>query len=151
MNTQSDEIINDKQEIKDALESVHRYRDHAMWDKISDYFVEKPYIDDIELTREAPGIRHIKELVSNWRHELRSYFYATRHRIQSMRVKMLGSKEASASSVVKGQYFINDRGIRYVLNVDGTYEYSLVKKAGKWKIGSFKFILKNQNLKEIGL
>jgi len=151
MNTQSEEIRNDRQEIKDTLESVHRYRDHAMWDKISDYFVEKPFIDDIELTHEAPGIRSIKDLISNWKHELRSYFYATRHRIQSMKVKMLGSKEASASSEVKGQYFISDRGIRYVLNVDGTYEYSLVKKSGKWKIGSFKFILKNQNLKEIGL
>ncbi len=151
MNAQLEEIRNDRQDIKDALESVHRYRDHAMWDKISDYFVDKPYVDDIELTQEAPGIKSIKELISNWRHELRSYFYATRHRIQSMRVKMLGAKEASASSVVKGQYFINDRGVRYVLNVDGTYEYSLVKKAGKWKIGTLKFILKRQELKEIGL
>lgn len=138
-------------EIKETLESVHRYRDHAMWDKISDYFIEKPYVDDLELTKEAPGIRHIKVLVANWKHELRSYFYATRHRISSMKVKVIGSKNASASSEVSGQYFINDSGVRYVLNVDGTYEYSLVKKAGKWKIGELTFKLKNQSLKQIGM
>jgi hypothetical protein len=147
----NDEITNDRQDIKDALESVHRYRDHAMWDKISDYFVDKPYVNDLELTKEAPGIKSIKELVAGWKHELRSYFYATRHKIQSMTVKMLGSKQASASSEVKGQYFINDRGVRYVLNVDGTYEYNLVKKAGRWKIGELKFKLKNQTLTQIGL
>jgi hypothetical protein len=142
---------NDKDEIKEALESVHRYRDHAMWDKISDYFVDKPYVDDLELTKEAPGIRSIKDLVSNWKYELRSYFYATRHKIQSVSVSLLGNKQASASSEVKGQYFINDRGVRYVLSVDGTYEYSLVKKAGRWKIGELTFKLKNQSLKQLGL
>lgn len=141
----------DKEMIVEAVESVHRYRDHAMWDKITDYFVEKPYIDDIELTKEKPGIKHIKNLVGNWRNELRSYFYATRHRIESMRVRVLGSKEAKVASDVHGQYFINDRGVRYVLNVDGTYEYSLVKKSGRWKIGELKFVLKRQNLKQIGL
>lgn len=147
----NEEQINDRKEIKEALESVHRYRDHAMWEKISDYFVDKPYVDDTELTREAPGVRSIKELVANWRHELRSYFYATRHKIQSMKVKMLGSKHASASSDVKGQYFINDRGLRYVLNVDGTYVYDMVKKSGRWKIGELSFRLKNQTLHQIGI
>ena len=68
-----------------------------------------------------------------------------------MTVKILGTKQASASSEVSGQYFINDRGVRYVLNIDGTYEYNLVKKAGKWKIGEFSFKLKKQSLKQIGV
>lgn len=142
--------FDDKKLIIDMLESVHRYRDHAMWEKITDYFVEKPYIDDTELTKELPGIRHVKELIANWRHELRSYFYATRHKISSLKVKLNGKRQASATSQVIGQYFINDRGTRYVLNVDGTYEYELVKKSGKWKIGNLRFILRRQELKQIG-
>lgn len=147
----NDVELTDAQQIEEAVESVHRYRDHAMWDKLTDYFVENPYIDDIELTRELPGIRHIKDLIGNWKNELRNYFYATRHKVKSMQVSILGSREARVDSAVKGQYFINDRGVRYVLDVDGTYEYSLVKKSGKWKIGSLRFILKKQNLKQIGL
>jgi hypothetical protein len=147
----NDVELTDKQQILEAVESVHRYRDHAMWDKITDYFVERPYINDIELTKEKPGIKHIKDLIGNWRNELRNYFYATRHKVQSMRIRVIGSKEANVASEVKGQYFINDRGVRYVLNVDGTYEYSLVKKSGRWKIGGLKFVMRNQELKEIGL
>lgn len=147
----NDVELTDKQQILETVESVHRYRDHAMWDKISDYFVERPYIDDIELTKEKPGIKHIKDLIGNWRNELRNYFYATRHKVQTMRIRLVGTKEASVASEVKGQYFINDRGVRYVLNVDGTYEYNLVKKSGRWKIGGLKFVLRNQELKEIGL
>jgi hypothetical protein len=145
------EVQNDTELIKDTVESVHRYRDHAMWEKISDYFVEKPYIDDAELTREQPGIRHIKDLISNWRRELRSYFYATRHRVQSMSVKLKNSKEATVESPIMGQYFLSDRGQRYVLNVEGTYKYELVKRSGRWKIGELKFVLRKQELKELGL
>ena len=143
--------MNDKEQIKETLENVHRYRDHAMWEKIGDYFVEKPYIDDTELTKEQPGKRHIRELISGWKRELRSYFYATRHRIQSMTIRIKGSKEAEADSPIMGQYFLNDRGQRYVLTIDGTYHYRLVKKSGKWKIGEVEFKLKNQSLKQIGL
>lgn len=146
----NDMELTDKEMIINAVESVHRYRDHAMWDKLTDYFVETPYIDDAELTKEKPGLRHIREIISNWKNELRNYFYATRHRIDYLRVYVKGSKEASATSEVKGQYFINDRGTRYVLNIDGTYEYSLVKKSGKWKIGNLKFNLKKQELKPLG-
>jgi hypothetical protein len=146
----NDVELTDKQLIEETVESVHRYRDHAMWDKISDYFVERPYIDDIELTKEKPGIKHIREFIGSWKNELRNYFYATRHRVQSMSVMFLGNKQATVESEVKGQYFINDKGVRYVLNVDGTYEYNLVKKSGRWKIGELKFNLKKQELKEIG-
>jgi SnoaL-like domain len=145
------EITTDKDDIKDVVEKVHRYRDHAMWDKIEDYFVVSPYVDDSEMTSDAAGFKKATELVSNWRAELRNYFYATRHKIDSMRISQQNSKEATAQSSVMGQYFINDRGTRYVLNVDGVYQYDLVKRAGKWKIGGLKFKLKDQILKPIGL
>jgi hypothetical protein len=141
----------DKELIKETVENVHRYRDHAMWDKINDYFVEKPYIDDAALTKEAAGVRSVKEIISNWRRELRSYFYATRHRVTSITVRLKNPKEAHASSPVMGQYFLNDRGQRYVLTVAGTYSYELYKRSGKWKIGSVRFKLKDQSLKQIGL
>lgn len=145
------ETTTDTEQIIDTLESVHRYRDHAMWDKITDYFVVDPFIDDIELTKEQPGIRNIKELISSWKNELRSYFYATRHRVKSMTVKLINSKQATAVTPVMGQYFLSDKGQRYVLNVEGTYTYEMVKKSGKWKIGKLSFSLGKQELKPIGL
>lgn len=145
------ETVTDTEQIIDTLESIHRYRDHAMWDKLTDYFVDKPFIDDAELTKEQPGIRSIKELISNWKLELRTYFYATRHRVKSMSVKLINNKEATATSPVMGQYFLNDKGQRYVLTINGTYSYELVKKSGRWKIGQLTFKLGNQSLKPIGL
>ncbi len=140
----------DTAQIKETIESVHRYRDHAMWDKIEDHFISAPFVDDNALTSDQPGIRKVADIISGWRNELRSYFYATRHRIQSTKVSVKNAKEATAVSPIMGQYFITDRGERYVLTVDGTYYYNLVKRAGKWKIGELKFIMKNQSLKPIG-
>jgi hypothetical protein len=145
------DLLDDRTQIKEAVESVHRYRDHAMWDKITDYFVDKPFIDDTQLTSDAPGIKNIKEFISGWKNELRNYYYATRHRVKSMSVKQTGSKQAEVIAPMMGQYFVNDHGQRYVLNVEGTYHYDLVKKSGKWKIGSLKYILARQELKPIGL
>ena len=147
----NESTLSDKQMIVEAVESVHRYRDHAMWEKITDYFVEKPFIDDTELTKEAAGERNVRSLISNWRNELRNYFYATRHRIQSIAVKQKNAKEAEVVSPVMGQYFVNDRGHRYVLNVEGTYSYGMVKKSGRWQIGKLSFTLSKQELKPIGL
>jgi hypothetical protein len=145
------DALTDEDQIKETVENVHRYRDHAMWDKITDYFIDKPYIDDTELTSEAAGQKSIKELIANWRNELRSYFYATRHRVQSMSVSLDGKKHARATSPIKTQFFLSDKGLRYVLDVEGTYHYDLVKKSGRWKIGELTFRLKNQTLKQIGL
>lgn len=140
----------DTTQIKDTIESLHRYRDHAMWDKLEDHFISAPFVDDNALTSDQPGIRKTGDIISGWRNELRSYFYATRHRIQSTKVSLKSAKEATAIAPVMGQYFITDRGERYVLTVDGTYYYNFVKRAGKWKIGELKFTLKNQSLKPIG-
>jgi hypothetical protein len=145
------EIITDKDQIKEVVEKVHRYRDHAMWERMEDFFTPTPYVDDSDITKEKPGLRKAGEIVANWRAELRNYFYATRHKIDSMRVKVTSSKAATAESSVMGQYFINDRGTRYVLNVDGTYSYDLVKKGGKWRIGKISFKLREQHLKPIGM
>ncbi len=140
----------DTAQIKDTIESLHRYRDHAMWDKIEDHFTSAPFIDDAALTNDSPGIKKVSDIISGWKSELRSYFYATRHRIRSTKVSLKNSREATAVAPVMGQYFITDRGERYVLTVDGTYHYNLVKRAGKWKIGELKFTLKNQTFKPIG-
>ncbi len=145
------DFVSDKDQIKEAVESVHRYRDHAMWDKITDYFVDKPFVDDAELTKEQPGFKSIKEIISNWKHELKSYFYATRHKIQSLKISVKGSRQAEVESPILGQYFLSDRGNRYVLTVNGTYRYELVKKSGHWKIGKVEFKLNDQNLKQIGI
>lgn len=144
------DTVTDKEQIIEAVESVHRYRDHAMWDKIEGYFVDKPYIDDQQLTKELPGIKKTSEIINNWRRELRNYFYATRHFIKALRVNTTTPKEAEVTSSVLGQYFITDKGTRYVLNVDGTYHYKLVKRSGRWKIGKITFSLKKQELKPIG-
>jgi hypothetical protein len=136
--------------IKDTIESVHRYRDHAMWEKIEDQFTQAPFVDDKALTSDQPGVKKAVDIISGWKGELRNYFYATRHRIRSTRVSLKNAKEASAVSPILGQYFITDRGERYVLSIEGTYNYDLVKRAGKWKIGSLSFKLKNQSLRPIG-
>jgi hypothetical protein len=67
-----------------------------------------------------------------------------------LRIKQTNKKEANVVTETDGQYFITDKGDRYVLTVKGTYNYKLVKRAGIWKIGQIRFSLKEQNLRPIG-
>lgn len=143
-------VVDDTAQIKEAITELNQYRDLGLWDRLEKYFIETPYVDDSALTKEVPGIKHVKHVVNNWRRELKSYFYATRHNIRGLNVNLLNKKEAQASTDTTGQYFITDRGNRYVLTVMGTYNYKLVKKAGQWKIGQIQFEMKDQFLRPVG-
>lgn len=143
-------FIDDTAQIKETITELNQYRDLGLWHRLEEYFTETPYVDDQALTKEVPGIKHVKHVINSWRRELKSYFYATRHNIKALSVNLISKKEASATTDTTGQYFITDRGNRYVLTVMGTYTYKLVKKAGKWKIGQIKFEMKEQFLRPVG-
>ncbi len=144
-------VVDDTAQIKETITELNQYRDLGFWAKVEDFFTEMPYVDDQALTKELPGIKHVKHVINNWRRELKSYFYATRHNIRELSVSLSGKKEATAKSETTGQYFITDRGNRYVLTVIGTYTYKLVKKAGRWKIGQIHFEMKEQFLRPVGM
>lgn len=144
-------FIDDTAQIKETITELNQYRDLGLWHRLEEYFTETPYVDDQALTKEVPGIKHVKHVINSWRRELKSYFYATRHSIKALSVNLINKKEASATTDTTGQYFITDRGNRYVLTVIGTYTYKLVKKAGKWKVGQIKFEMKEQFLRPVGV
>lgn len=144
-------LESDKELIKSAINEVNQYRDLGMWGKLEEYFVDTPYVDDSAITKERPGLRHIKQLINSWRRELTTYFYATRHIVDRLKVKLTNRHEAIATTETTGKYFIAEGGRRYVLTVVCTYTYKLIKKAGAWKIGQVKVELKNQSLKPVGL
>jgi hypothetical protein len=145
-----EQTMTDKELIKETITSVNQFRDFGMWERLEGYFIDVPYVDDEDLTKEMPGLKSVKHLINTWRKELKTYFYATRHSVKSLRIKQTNKKEANVVTETDGQYFITDKGDRYVLTVRGTYSYKLVKRAGIWKIGQIRFSLKEQNLRPIG-
>lgn len=143
--------MNDKEMIKDVVSNVAMLQDIKQWERLEEYFVKKPFIDNKALTGETPAVVPKNRLIDSWRREIGSYFYATRHFIRRMAVRMVNSKRAKVTTSVENVHYVADRGERYAWTVKGTMEYILVKTAnGTWKISQMIFRLQDQAVRPVG-
>src|ERR1041385_4589222 len=93
--------MNDKEQIKDIVTSVARLQDLKQWEQLESFFVKKPFVDNKALNGEMPSIVPKKRLIDSWRREIGSYFYATRHFIKRLAVRMLNSRRAKVTTAVE--------------------------------------------------
>jgi hypothetical protein len=143
--------MNDKEQIKEIVSSVAMLQDMKQWERLENYFVKKPFVDIKSLSGETPAVISKKRLIDSWRKEIGSYFYATRHFIRKLGVRMLSSRRAKVTTSVENVHYVADRGDRYVWTVKGTVEYILVKTAnGTWKISQMIFKLQDQAVRPLG-
>jgi hypothetical protein len=143
--------MDDKEQIRDIVSSVAMLQDMKQWERLENYFVKKPFIDIKSLSGETPAVISKKRLIDGWRKEIGSYFYATRHFIRNLAVRMLSSRRAKVTTDVENVHYVADRGDRYVWTVKGTVEYILVKTAnGTWKISQMIFKLQDQAVRPLG-
>lgn len=143
--------MNDKDQIKEVVTSVAQLQDMKQWERLEDFFVKKPFVDNKSLSGEMPAIIPKKRLIDSWRREIGSYFYATRHFIRRLAVRMLNSRRARVTTNVEHVHYVADRGDRYVWTVRGSIDYILVKtSAGTWKISQMIFKLQDQAVRPIG-
>jgi hypothetical protein len=143
--------MNDKEQIKDIVNSVSMLQDINQWERLENYFVKKPFVYIKSLSGETPAVISKKRLIDSWRKEIGSYFYATRHFIRNLGVRMLSSRRARVTTNVENVHYVADRGDRYVWTVKGTVEYILVKTAnGTWKISQMIFKLQDQAVRPLG-
>lgn len=143
--------MNDKQQIKQIVTDVARLQDMKQWEQLENYFVKKPFVDNKSLNGEMPAMIPKKRLIDGWRREIGSYFYATRHFIPRLAVRMLNSRRAKVSTSVEHVHYVADRGDRYAWTVRGTIDYILIKTTnGTWKISQMIFRLQDQAVRPIG-
>jgi hypothetical protein len=143
--------MNDKDQIKEIVNSVAMLQDMKQWERLENYFVKNPFVDNKSITGETPALISKKRLIDSWRKEIGSYFYATRHFIRKQAVRMLSSRRAKVTTAVVNVHYVADRGDRYVWTVKGTVEYILVKTAnGSWKISQMIFKLQDQAVRPLG-
>jgi hypothetical protein len=143
--------MSDKDMIRDVVSHVAMLQDIKQWERLEDYFVKKPFVDNKALTGEMPSIMPKQRLIDGWRREIGSYFYATRHFIRRIAVRMVNSKRAKVTTSVENVHYVADRGERYAWTVKGTVEYILVKTAnGTWKISQMIFRLQDQAVRPVG-
>lgn len=143
--------MNDKDQIKDVVTHVAMLQDMKQWERLEEYFVTKPYVDNKALSGEMPAVIPKHRLIDSWRREIGSYFYATRHFIKGLAVRMVNSRRARVSTSVENVHYVADRGERYAWTVRGTVEYILVKTAGgTWKISQMIFKLQDQVVRPVG-
>jgi hypothetical protein len=143
--------MNDKDQIKDVVTHVAMLQDMKQWERLEEYFVTKPFVDNKALSGEMPAVIPKHRLIDSWRREIGSYFYATRHFIKKLAVRMVNSKRARVSTSVENVHYVADRGERYAWTVRGTVEYILVKTAnGSWKISQMIFRLQDQAVRPVG-
>ena len=143
--------MNDKDQIKEVVNNVAMLQDLKQWERLESYFVKKPFVDNKALSGETPAVIPKKRLIDSWRKEIGSYFYATRHFIKKLAVRMLNSRRAKVSTAVEHVHYVADRGDRYVWTVRGTIDYILVKTTnGTWKISQMIFRMTDQAVRPLG-
>ncbi|HZP55271.1 MAG TPA: nuclear transport factor 2 family protein [Candidatus Saccharimonadales bacterium] len=142
--------MTDKEMIKEVVTSVAQLQDLKQWERLESYFVKKPFVDNKAMNGEMPAIVPKKRLINGWRKEIGSYFYATRHFIRRLAVRMLNSRRAKVTTNVEHVHYVADRGERYAWTVRGTIDYILVKTTnGTWKISQMIFRLQDQAVRPI--
>src|ERR1700754_3016449 len=143
--------MNDKEQIRDIVNNVALLQDMKQWERLENYFVKKPFVDIKALSGETPAVISKKRLIDSWRKEIGSYFYATRHFIRKLGVRMVSSRRAKVTTDVENVHYVADRGDRYVWTVRGTIDYILVKTStGSWKISQMIFKMTDQAVRPIG-
>lgn len=143
--------MSDKDQIREIVKSVSMLQDMKQWERLEDYFVTKPFVDNKAISGEMPAVISKKRLIDSWRREIGSYFYATRHFIRKLVVRMVNSKRAKVSTSVEHVHYVADRGDRYVWTVRGSIDYILIKTAnGTWKISQMIFRLQDQAVRPLG-
>lgn len=144
--------MSDKQQIKDIVLTVALLQDMKQWERLEEYFVRKPFVDNKALSGETPAVIPKKRLIESWRKEIGAYFYATRHFIKRLGVRMLNSRRARVTTAVENVHYVADRGDRYAWTVRGTIDYILVKTtAGNWKISQMIFHMQDQMVRPLGM
>lgn len=144
--------MTDKEQIKDIVTSVAFLQDMKQWERLEHFFVKRPFIDNKALNGETPSVIAKHRLVEGWRKEIGSYFYATRHFIRRLAVRMLNSRRARVTTAVEHVHYVADRGDRYAWTVRGKIEYILIKTTnGSWKISQMVFRLQDQKVRPLGV
>lgn len=143
--------MNDKEQIREVVNNVSRLQDMKQWEQLENYFVKNPFVDNKAFNGEMPAMIPKKRLIDGWRREIGSYFYATRHFIRRLAVRMLNSRRAKVSTSVEHIHYVADRGDRYAWTVRGTIDYILIKTTnGTWKISQMIFKMQDQAVRPIG-
>ena len=143
--------MTDKEQITDVVNSVAMLQDLKQWERLESYFVKKPFVDNKSISGETPAIISKQRLIDGWRKEIGSYFYATRHFIRRLGVRMLNSRRAKVTTSVENVHYVADRGQRYAWTVRGSVDYILIKTAnGTWKISQIIFRMQDQVVRPLG-
>lgn len=136
--------------ITELIQQVMLYRDQGQWEKLEQYFVEKPFIDDEALTSQAPSERTSSSAIYNWRRIVRDLYYSAKHRaIGVMKIERTGRKEVAAESEVEARYYTAKGNTRYVMKMRGVYQYTFRKVAGRWKIADMRLRVLSKTLEPI--
>jgi len=136
--------------ISELIAQVLEYRDQGQWEKLEQYFTEKPFIDDEALTSQVPSTRTSSSAIYNWRRIVRDLYYSARHKIGKMKIERTGRKEVEAESEVEARYYTAKGNTRYVLKLSGVYKYTFRKVAGRWKIADMRLSVLSRSLEPIG-
>ena len=147
----NEQNLSDKEQIKEVVTSVAQLQDMKQWERLEEFFVKKPFVDNKSISGEMPAVISKKRLIDSWRKEIGSYFYATRHFIRRLAVRMVSSRRAKVTTNVEHVHYVADRGDRYVWTVRGSIDYILVKTStGSWKISQMIFKMTDQAVRPIG-
>lgn len=131
-----------KQEIINIIDNVGTLADAKDWEKLKTLFDKKVLLDYSSMTKQPAETISNDEIMKRWSGFLPGFDY-TSHKNINQSVNIINNNQAKANSDVKATHYIKGAKDGEFWVVNGSYDYTLNKIDGQWKVAYMKLNFKD--------
>ena len=129
----------DEAAIDTIVESVANLADRGNFESLEQLYAEEIEVDYTSAFGGEVELKSPQGLMSLWASSLPG-FDRTRHEISNIKTQVKGNR-ATATAEVVASHYLNEM----FWQIEGSYEYGLVKEDGQWEIDKMTFIAESEN------
>lgn len=133
----------EQQHITRAVTNIFNGSDERNWTKVENSFAKEVTLDYTSMTGGTPSKMSPQQITAAWK-TLLPGFQSTHHQIGNFTINTNGDEATVRNHGLALHYLPNTSG-NNVWVVVGTYDFSLKKNNGQWKVTRMKFNLQKQD------
>ena len=130
--------IPDEAAIDTIVESVANLADRGNFESLEKLYAEEVEVDYTSAFGGEVELKSPTGLMTQWASSLPG-FDRTRHEISNIETKVKGN-QATATADVTANHYLNEM----FWQIEGSYQYGLIKEDGQWKIDKMTFIAESE-------
>ena len=128
----------DEVAIETIIESVANLADRDNFESLEKLYAEEVEVDYTSAFGGEVELKSPTGLMTQWASSLPG-FDRTRHEISNIETKVKGN-QATATADVTANHYLNEM----FWQIEGSYQYGLIKEDGQWKIDKMTFIAESE-------